>query len=924
MLFFALFLFLPVTEGALILVKLKNRKLEAGAPFWEKNIKGICAFIVTGTQRLLFSKHVRDSEAPKQAYKVMSYMPKMVLLVLAGSYWQGRYLCSFSGTNKDAVLLAEALCLLLVLGMAPSFVVDKLTSRNKCTAAWHDKYPKLAVARESSLAWTMLLLGGCVLFSILVTVFVKVKEQVEAASGAAFGITFVPIFTDLGFHFSKSFNPQAPTMNVVVSAKLFEQLVKLLLGLIELVTYVEPHDVPKLGATVAPITIVPAPVAPEVAPSSTAEAAAADGPDTTSFVEKVAVISRDAVEKLLDPSSFSKSSVLGIALVEYIDTGEPPLDCGAIVTELAKPPAALSAKRVDDLLASDEGGLLGPKWRAPITASVDAIVADAAAEVVGGILNAAGVSLDAAKTCGAKPTFAECAAAFDARGIRDRSASLAKHQLLELAKTLARLALAEAGLATGGNEGAIGLAAMTRLATLASAKLDGPQIGPAALSQPLALLFSSYFDGAYEYLMSRDDLNLGGAVVDSGGDARVPVALAKDAAEAAHNAGLAKISAVVSGVTPTREGIIAYAGEQASAACTKADVASEVALTLREAGVESESLHARASACIEVAALALAKGIAGALFDAAVAKLKSPSGKLAFVELRAAARAECAAAVTDAKEKTKEELRALARDFVAGVIGEDGIAAASEVNSEAKEAKAVLDAAESSVPAEKWVVRIAFSAISDVENMQANAAMIPVVQPLGMRAPAAARSDIDVEPERMIAPPASPPTTNELEARGPMSGARATSKAKIYVADPSEGSGGSGAVAYVGGDGAVSDVGGGAAAPPGASPRPTPGTSLPSWTAASTTAGDAGGGSAAPPEASSRLTPDTAFTPPAASSNTEVSFLSDGAAPLRGASSDAHCDEDVESMHLLEDQPTNKPDGSEKTKLTAVMPEPPM
>ena len=58
---------------------------------------------------------------------------------------------------------------------------------------------------------------------------VKISQSADVDLG--------PIFTKIGFHFTASFDPQMSTLNVVVSAKLFQFIVSSLLAVVQVVCF---------------------------------------------------------------------------------------------------------------------------------------------------------------------------------------------------------------------------------------------------------------------------------------------------------------------------------------------------------------------------------------------------------------------------------------------------------------------------------------------------------------------------------------------------------------------------------------------------------------------------------------------------------------------------------------------------------------
>lgn len=186
-------------------------------------IQTLCLKAITKFQTLVSSKDQRNSGALVSVYNACSYLPATVLLVLAGTKWEGRYGCSFSGGGSaDRFFLGESLSL-MVFAFSAVVVVDKLTAPAiKLTAILTTRFPAL---RQLGLLLAVILCLAFFAFVLFVTIGTKFSE--------AANIELAPIFINLGFHFSASFDAQMPTLNVAVSAKIFQVAVSTILTVIQ-------------------------------------------------------------------------------------------------------------------------------------------------------------------------------------------------------------------------------------------------------------------------------------------------------------------------------------------------------------------------------------------------------------------------------------------------------------------------------------------------------------------------------------------------------------------------------------------------------------------------------------------------------------------------------------------------------------------
>ena len=153
----------------------------------------------------------------------------MVMLVLAGSSWQGRYLCSFGGSNADAILLGEALAL-MTFPLILVALLDRLTTpANKLTIPLTTRLPWL---RGMGIAYVGLVCIGAYGFCLATTIGIKLEQSAGGFSKLR-GMT-MPIIANFGLHFKVAFDPQLPTMNLVVSAKAFQVFITYILSAIQI------------------------------------------------------------------------------------------------------------------------------------------------------------------------------------------------------------------------------------------------------------------------------------------------------------------------------------------------------------------------------------------------------------------------------------------------------------------------------------------------------------------------------------------------------------------------------------------------------------------------------------------------------------------------------------------------------------------
>ena len=263
LLFVSFLIFLPVTELVMLIVTMARKPMPDGdewpipaciAPAQAACVKALdkiqtlCLKAITKFQTLVSSKDQRNSGALASVYNACSYLPATVLLVLAGTKWEGRYGCSFSGGGSaDRFFLGESLSL-MVFVFSAVVVVDKLTAPTiKLTAILTKRFPAL---RQLGLLLAVIL---CLAFFAFV-LFVTIGESVSGLLGTcalntyhlpyrrpvagtkfseATNIELAPIFINLGFHFSASFDAQMPTLNVAVSAKVFQVAVSTVLTVIQ-------------------------------------------------------------------------------------------------------------------------------------------------------------------------------------------------------------------------------------------------------------------------------------------------------------------------------------------------------------------------------------------------------------------------------------------------------------------------------------------------------------------------------------------------------------------------------------------------------------------------------------------------------------------------------------------------------------------
>lgn len=263
LLFVTFLIFLPVTELVMLIVTMAQKPMPDAdelpipaciAPVQAACVKALdkiqtlCLKAITKFQTLVSSKDQRNSGALVAVYNACSYMPATVLLVLAGTKWEGRYGCSFSGGGSaDRFFLGESLSL-MVFAFSAVVVVDKLTAPAiKLTAILTTRFPAL---RQLGLLLAVIL---CLAFFAFV-LFVTIGESVSGLLGTcalntyhlpyrrpvagtkfseAANIELAPIFVNLGFHFSASFDAQMPTLNVAVSAKIFQVAVSTILTVIQ-------------------------------------------------------------------------------------------------------------------------------------------------------------------------------------------------------------------------------------------------------------------------------------------------------------------------------------------------------------------------------------------------------------------------------------------------------------------------------------------------------------------------------------------------------------------------------------------------------------------------------------------------------------------------------------------------------------------
>ena len=109
-LFLSFLVFLPLTELIMLVVYFARKPVSEDAAGSPKALSDAACKLLTGLQRacarvvdkfqeVAFAENER-AQLPK-IYKSITYLPTMVLLVLAGSAWQGRYRCSFTGDDPD-------------------------------------------------------------------------------------------------------------------------------------------------------------------------------------------------------------------------------------------------------------------------------------------------------------------------------------------------------------------------------------------------------------------------------------------------------------------------------------------------------------------------------------------------------------------------------------------------------------------------------------------------------------------------------------------------------------------------------------------------------------------------------------------------------------------------------------------------------
>ena len=181
-LFYSFLIFLPITE-LIILVVSTARKPMPEADQWPMsaclarvqavcaaavgNLQKACAKVIDKFQEVASSKDQRQNLA--KIYKGSSYLPTMVLLVLAGSTWKGRYLCSFSGTDQDAALLGEALALMLFFFVV-ALVIEKITASKKLMTPLTRRFPALHPMPQTVLLYAILICLGFFIFNLFVTI----------------------------------------------------------------------------------------------------------------------------------------------------------------------------------------------------------------------------------------------------------------------------------------------------------------------------------------------------------------------------------------------------------------------------------------------------------------------------------------------------------------------------------------------------------------------------------------------------------------------------------------------------------------------------------------------------------------------------------------------------------------------------------
>ena len=261
-LFFSFLIFLPITE-LIILVVSTARKPLPDADQWPMptclatvqtvcaaavgNLQKACAKAIDKFQEVTSSKEQRQSLAI--IYRGCTYLPTMVLLVLAGSTWKGLYNCSFSGDDQDAALLGEALALMLFFFIA-GLVIEKITASKTLTNPLTKRYPALHPMRQTLVLYAILICLGFFIFNLFVTIgklcarrrayifhWVESVWPPGVKLSQSADLELKPIFMKIGFHFEASFDPQTPTMNVVVSAKFFQLIVSLLLAIVQVVCF---------------------------------------------------------------------------------------------------------------------------------------------------------------------------------------------------------------------------------------------------------------------------------------------------------------------------------------------------------------------------------------------------------------------------------------------------------------------------------------------------------------------------------------------------------------------------------------------------------------------------------------------------------------------------------------------------------------